>query len=1035
MDATTCWLQLAPLFLYHFLVPTSCHWMPRQFPCDVTVNTTNTTDDIIFNCEERRLKNVPVGITKNVTVLDLSENNIRNVSLDAFSNLENLTLLNLNCVNKNGDTHIAEGAFKNLTNLQDLRLNGNGLINIPQILPLILDKLMLDNNKINFSNMSNLVGIQHVKELYLSKNCYYWNPCETDFTIGYGTFSVLTKLKVLMLAYNNLTRVPKGLPSSIQELHLDSNKIQQIAEDDFLGLTHLTILELQGNCPRCSNAPYPCVPCPNDSLDIHPHAFHGLTQLQTLHLAGNSLRFINNSWFESLNNLTHLFLSYNYLTNTITSGTFFSYLPKLEKIDLSFNYDLLAYPETLQLSTNFSQLVSLTTLHIMGFVFREIHLETLRPLYELKHLSVLNIGTNFIVRSDSHIFNKFSNSSLKVIYLAENRLYPISVNDSPGCGTGGNLKSVLYTSPLTGYYSNSRDFSYGINHNLVKPECFISGRVLVLSSNNLFFISPKQFEGYGDIACLNLSRNGFSAALNGTEFTSLPNLKYLDLSFNKIDLAYDNAFKELKKLEILDLSYNSHYFEVSGVTHNLNFLKNLPTLKVLNMSHNNIFTLTTKQMTSTSLKELQFQHNLLATLWKEGDDSYNSLFKKLTNLTYLDISFNGIEKIPSKVYENIPYTLQKLCISHNSLCHFDWDKLAGFQQLNFLDLSYNSLFHVSANLSNFTNTLQILDLSHNQIFQLSRGFLRGAQSLQILDLSYNQLTIINKTTFLSGPENYMKTLSLQGNPFQCTCDLLEFILWIKDNKNVEIPRLASEVTCNMPAKMRGQPMILFNIKECNEDNIAFLIYSLSTSLIIFTVVITMAGHVFYWDASYILYYLRAKLKGYHSLKSTTTDNLYDAFVTYDTRDPLVSDWVLNQLRVQLEERGERHLPLCLEERDWAPGVPLIDNLFQSIRQSRKTVFVLTEAYMRTGNFRMAVYLAHQRLLDENIDVIVLVLLEPVLQHSHFLLLRRRLCGRSVLEWPQSAAAETWFWQHLRNAVRLDNQVMYNKIYSRYFTSK
>ncbi|XP_064832170.1 toll-like receptor 8 isoform X2 [Oncorhynchus masou masou] len=607
MDATTCWLQLAPLFLYHFLVPTSCHWMPRQFPCDVTVNTTNTTDDIIFNCEERRLKNVPVGITRNVTVLDLSENNIRNVSLDAFSNLENLTLLNLNCVNKNGDTHIAEGAFKNLTNLQDLRLNGNGLINIPQILPLILDKLMLDNNKINFSNMSNLVGIQHVKELYLSKNCYYWNPCETDFTIEYGTFSVLTKLKVLMLAYNNLTRVPKGLPSSIQELHLDSNKIQQIAEDDFLGLTHLTILELQGNCPRCSNAPYPCVPCPNDSLDIHPHAFHGLTQLQTLHLAGNSLRFINNSW--------------------------------------------------------------------------------------------------------------------------------------------------------------------------------------------------------------------------------------------------------------------------------------------------------------------------------------------------------------------------------------------------------------------------------------------GAQSLQILDLSYNQLTIINKTTFLSGPENYMKTLSLQGNPFQCTCDLLEFIMWIKDNKNVEIPRLASEVTCNMPAKMRGQPMILFNIDDCNEDNIAFLIYSLSTSLIMFTVVITMAGHAFYWDASYILYYLRAKLKGYHSLKSTTTDNLYDAFVTYDTRDPLVSDWVLNQLRVQLEERGERHLPLCLEERDWAPGVPLIDNLFQSIRKSRKTVFVLTEAYIRTGNFRMAVYLAHQRLLDENIDVIVLVLLEPVLQHSHFLLLRRRLCGRSVLEWPQSAAAETWFWQHLRNAVRLDNQVMYNKIYSRYFTSK
>ncbi|CAB1332310.1 unnamed protein product, partial [Coregonus sp. 'balchen'] len=81
---------------------------------------------------------------------------------------------------------------------------------IPRNLPLILDKLMLENNKINFSNMSYLAGIQHVKELYLSKNYYYWNPCETDFTIGNGTFSLLNNLKVLMLAYNNLTQLLKG---------------------------------------------------------------------------------------------------------------------------------------------------------------------------------------------------------------------------------------------------------------------------------------------------------------------------------------------------------------------------------------------------------------------------------------------------------------------------------------------------------------------------------------------------------------------------------------------------------------------------------------------------------------------------------------------------------------------------------------------------------------------------------------------------------------------------------------------------------
>ncbi|CAL8322195.1 unnamed protein product [Merluccius merluccius] len=161
-------------------------------------------------------------------------------------------------------------------------------------------------------------------------------------------------------------------------------------------------------------------------------------------------------------------------------------------------------------------------------------------------------------------------------------------------------------------------------------------------------------------------------------------------------------------------------------------------------------------------------------------------------------------------------------------------------------------------------------------------------------------------------------------------------------------------------------------------------------------------------------------------------NVYDVFVTYDTKDPWVSEWVLEKLRVKLEDEGEKALPLCLEERDWPPGTPLIDNLTHSIRYSRKTLFVLTKAYAKTGAFRLAMYLAHQRLLDENLDVIVVLMLEPVLQHSHFLRLRRRLCGESIVEWPRTAAAEPWFWQNLRNVVRVDNQMLSTSTYSQYF---
>ncbi|XP_026150468.1 toll-like receptor 8 isoform X1 [Mastacembelus armatus] len=1027
----TCWMHLLLFCLscHYEIQPGSCKpmWMSPQFPCDVKAYNISI---VKFDCKGRHLQSVPSGITSNATELDLSENFISNISAKSFSKLWNLTRLNLSWVNKNKLVIIDANAFRNLTKLNDLRLTGNSLSEIPRNIPLSLEKIDLHNNKIILLDNRSFASITNVKHLYLSKNCYSWNPCGQSVTIVDGSLEVMTKLQTVDLSFNNLTHVPRGLPSSLRTLMLGSNKIQYIAKDDFFGLYNLTTLKIQGNCPRCQNAPYPCVPCRNNSLDIHPYAFHNLTQLRTLHLGGNSLTHLKPSWFESLKNLRQLFLSFNFLLQAITEkATFLTYLPRLEKLDLSFNFALKFYPTTVNLSQDFSNLVSLRTLHLQGLVFQNIGPDTLKPLYTLKNLSALNLGTNFIIHYDYTIFSKFPH--LKMIYLAENRLYPVPVNSPTHLGDEDNGRSDFSISPLTQSYP--KDFAFEISHSLINQECFDSGRVLILSSNNLFFISPKQFEGYGNISCLNLSRNGFSAAPNGTEFTLLPNLTYLDLSFNKIDLAYDNAFKELKKLQVLDLSYNSHYFMAYGITHNLNFTKNLPALRVLNMSYNSISTLTTKQMYSNSLKELQFGHNNLGNLWKERSDrSYKMLFTQLTNLNILDISYNYISKIPDDVYKYLPHNLTLLRISHNSLTDFKWNKLTFFHQLQILDLSFNSLSDVTGLSSNCSQSLTFLDLSHNHIFHLDNGFIKGVKSLKTLSLSFNKLTIINQSTFQTRPDSHIQTLFLQSNPFQCTCDSLEFIVWI-ENSDIKIPRLTTDVTCDTPENQKGLALIYFDINQCVNDSQAFLIYILSSSFIIAFMFVATVAHLFYWDASYVIHYIKAKLKGYRSLNSL--DTVYDVFVTYDTSDPHVSDWVMRNLRVKLEEEGEKHLPLCLEDRDWPPGVPLVDNLTHSIRNSHKTLFVLTERYVKTGVFKLAMYLAHQRLLDENVDVIVLLMLEPVLQHSHFLRLRMRLCGKSVLEWPKTAAAEPWFWQNLRNVVRADNQVMYSKSYSKYFTNK
>uniref|UniRef100_A0A3Q2R085 Toll like receptor 8 n=1 Tax=Fundulus heteroclitus TaxID=8078 RepID=A0A3Q2R085_FUNHE len=1022
-QSVTCWIHLLLLGLYCHLEiqPAACklRWN-AQFLCDVTASNTSK---VLVDCSGRGLERVPDGITTNATDLDLSDNSLKTIKADTFSSLLNLTWLNLNWATKN-KKGVLNANLKNLTKLHELKVSGIGLEDIPSRLPVGVRILELSTNKITFLDQTSFAGLPNLIQLWLSKNCYYWNPCGRSVTIQENSFIHMSKLQDLDLCRNNLSQVPKGLPASLKMLNLSCNRIQHIFNDDFSGLHNLTLLKIEGNCPRCENAPFPCVPCPKGSLGIDADAFENLSQLEELNMGGNSLEYLNPSWFKNLRKLKHLLLSFNFLLNEITGkAEFLQYLPRLEVVALSFNYALKLYPETINLSNEFSNLQSLRTLHMEGLVFQSIEPETLKPLYGLRNLSALNLGTNFIINSDSTIFTQLH--PLKVIYLAENRLYPTPQKTMSTSGNGCNEGSDISVSSFIKL--PPKDFSFELSHGLVKQQCLNSGRVLVLSSNNLFFISQKQFEGYGNIACLNLSRNGFSAAPNGTEFSSLPNLTYLDLSFNKINLAYENAFQELKNLQVLDLSYNPHYFMAYGVTNKLHFLNNLPVLRVLNMSHNSISKLTTKQMHSRSLAELQFTHNELGTLWKAGDDSYKTLFTNLTNLTVLDISNNNIKKIPDDVYEKFPRNLTELRISQNELIDFLWDSLTYFPQLKILDLSHNSLTNIAGLKKTTSLSLTFLNLSDNQIFHLENVLFNGLKSLQTLSLSSNQLPIINQSTFQPKPEN-LKTLFLQRNPFQCTCDSLDFIIWI-GKRQVKIPRLTTEVRCETPENDRNSPLIYFNIDQCVNDDQAFRMYVFTTFFHIVFMFVATVAHLFYWDASYVLHYIKAKLKGYRSLHSQ--ENIYDVFVTYDTKDPRVSEWVMINLRVKLEEEGEKLFPLCLEERDWPPGVPLLDNLTQSIQNSRKTLFVLTEGYVKTGVFKLAMYLAHQRLLDENVDVIVLLMLEPVLQHSHFLRLRRRLCEKSVVEWPRTAAAEPWFWQNLRNVVRVDNQILYSKSYKNY----
>ncbi|XP_062409673.1 toll-like receptor 8b [Sardina pilchardus] len=1001
-----------------------------KWQCSVTGNSTYVDVD----CSDRNLKVIPEKLPGNVTELNLSVNQIKYVAATTLKHLLNLTLidLNSNCIEYFNNK---EPPFLHCEGLTTLLLDHNKLSKVPRQLPVTLSNLSLASNQISSVKSEDFSNLSLIQSINLDDNCYFHSSCSGSLIIENGTFRNLSSLTNLSLTKNRLQEVPQYLPKSIQFLKLLLNTIAHINQWDFSGLTSLQFLDLSGNCPFCPNAPFPCKPCGDNGLEIHPQAFAHLAQLEELRLSGNSLKTVNSTWFRNLTRLRYLFLSFNLLINEIQTGSFLSMLPHVEVIDLSYNNLNKALFPRLTISQHFANMTSLRSLHLQGYYFLRLHSDDLKPLYNLRNLTVLNMGVNFLQKIDFSFLKMFYN--LSVFTLVENQLTSLPTPESSCCLTCRQVRAsghsdppILDGPPILFRPYIHRDEDYRLYPPAIKPACINAGNVLDLSRNLFFVINPTNFNNTENIACFNLSSNSIGGIFTGSEFSLFPKLKYLDLSHNRVYLSSDQAFTELQDLEILDLNHNKHYFQVVGLNHSLAFTRYLKSLKVLYLNWNEISSLTEPHMHSISLEKLYFAGNHLDMMWSNSQ-GFN-LFKNLTCLQTLDISFNMLKRIPNSVYENLPDTLKYLYLNQNRLASFNWTVLSCLPWLEELHLSKNELVHVATSLSSLTHQLKVLDLSHNRIAQLSGLLLSETQSLKILDLSHNYLTTLNETTFQTGEPDSLQTLRLDNNPFHCTCDLLDFILWIRISP-VFLPNLVTKVQCYLPESKRGRSIMLSDIDICMNDDLAQILYVVTSSVVILSLFVAVCAHLFYWDVSYIFSFLRAKVK---TQRPNSAKYAYNAFIMYDTSDPLASDWVLHHLRVELEEcDGERSRPLCLEERDWIPGTPVLDNLSQSVRLSRKTVFVLTERFLGSSLFKMAVFLAHQRLLEEGVDVMVLLQLQPVLQRSRILGLRRCLRQSSVLQWPANPAAHDWFWQQLRSTVRTERLAKHSSLHRKYFSGR
>lgn len=251
---------------------------------------------------------------------------------------------------------------------------------------------------------------------------------------------------------------------------------------------------------------------------------------------------------------------------------------------------------------------------------------------------------------------------------------------------------------------------------------------LDLSYNN-FEVFPTGWETFSDLKYLNMSHNKL-ATLKYNDFQYLENLERLDLSFNSFhdwkDI-YSSVFSSTSNLQFLDFSSNP----LRTIPKYSNHL-NIPTLQVLKLANCSMRSVPSNVFNRlTSLTELYLMENPISSI----NDSFT-----MENLKVVDLSRTRLSVINENVFANIP-KLEILILSKNFhlkriSCNSDY--------LLYLDVSNCMLEKVPGG---YMRKLVRLDLAGNFLKIIPVNSFINFPNLQYLNLSTNALTLLHDDAF------------------------------------------------------------------------------------------------------------------------------------------------------------------------------------------------------------------------------------------------------------------------------------------------
>ncbi|XP_068607338.1 protein ELFN1 [Brachionichthys hirsutus] len=191
-------------------------------------------------------------------------------------------------------------------------------------------------------------------------------------------------------------------------------------------------------------------------------------------------------------------------------------------------------------------------------------------------------------------------------------------------------------------------------------------------------------------------------------------------------------------------------------------------------------------------------------------------------------------------YEAIPAhinsTIVDLRLNENKIRSVHYSSLSRFGNLTYLNLTKNDISYVEDGAFSAQFNLQVLQMGFNKLRNLTEGMLRGLGKLQYLYLQANVIETVTPNTFWECPniENVdlsmnriqvldgslfsglskLTTCELYTNPFNCSCELLDFLRWLSAFPN----RTSERMVCDAPQRYLGYNLLSQNPRAPTHRN-------------------------------------------------------------------------------------------------------------------------------------------------------------------------------------------------------------------------